>query len=787
MWNPCLTKFALLLQLLVCNLHVFLGAVRGADYRIYLVEPAVTDHMILKNGPLPPVCKEGNQLTVYACRGEYEPASFVVTAAKPLGAVNIEVDPMEGPGRAWPSTTVDVRVVKEVFRWTLANGASPMPTLLVHDDNFLVMNPPPPIDEIWDNDKHGWIRHVTKDRLQDASDFRSVDVQRRKQFWITVHVPEDAPAGTYRTKVRVVPTNSVAAELTLTVQVYPFDLLDPMLEYSIYYPVTLVEEGAEDWLAGKWKNTAWVRPAQYLAECKNMVQHGLTNPNIYGGPRVRRDGSLDFTHLAKILDLREQAGMRPKVLYLLGHPLLFTDRPLELQEREMNHRYVREINNWVQARGYDEVFFAAADEWKGKRLSAERDSMESVREAGGKIFVAVIGPEYFERVGDIIDLPILSSKTRTRLSAYAEEQYSAAESLHHMSEIASAGSFERMRRADYRTTIHAVHRLDRKIYTYMNPLAGQPLPQLQRRNEGLGLWRVGFDGTMTWAYTHISSGDPLNQRFGYAKVYRTEDGVVDTLHWEGSREGVDDVRYLTTLLDKLVRLAGSSLDREIITETYRWLSRLDISGGDLDGIRREIARRTIRLMNFDAPPSCEEILSDIDVTKIKVVTFPEPWRFKIDPDNQGVSERYFDPSYDDSDWTQIRTDQEIGWDQQGFPGTPGESLRTHGWYRSLLPLSEEDRSRQFKYLYFDNVDEQGWIYLDGHLIFRHTVDSTGMPASQLRITPFSVSLSDIESGVKNVLVARVYSVTRPAGILSPVRVVLSDEPLEAEQIAALCR
>ena len=60
-----------------------------------------------------------------------------------------------------------------------------------------------------------------------------------------------------------------------------------------------------------------------------------------------------------------------------------------------------------------------------------------------------------------------------------------------------------------------------------------------------------------------------------------------------------------------------------------------------------------------------------------------------------------------------------------------------------------------------------------------------MPASQLRITPFSVSLNDIELKVNNVLAVRVYSVNRPAGILSPVRIVLSDAPLNDNQVNAL--
>ena len=71
----------------------------GAEsYSVHVVEPAVTDHMILQDGPLPPVCKEAAAMELFACRGEYEPASFVVTASKPLEGVRIEVGPVSGPG-----------------------------------------------------------------------------------------------------------------------------------------------------------------------------------------------------------------------------------------------------------------------------------------------------------------------------------------------------------------------------------------------------------------------------------------------------------------------------------------------------------------------------------------------------------------------------------------------------------------------------------------------------------------------------------------------------------------
>ena len=41
-------------------------------------------------------------------------------------------------------------------------------------------------------------------------------------------------------------------------------------------------------------------------------------------------------------------------------------------------------------------------------------------------------------------------------------------------------------------------------------------------------------------------------------VYGMADGVIDTLQWEGFREGVDDIRYATLLHGLAVKAAAST-------------------------------------------------------------------------------------------------------------------------------------------------------------------------------------------------------------------------------------
>ena len=125
------------------------------------------------------------------------------------------------------------------------------------------------------------------------------------------------------------------------------------------------------------------------------------------------------------------------------------------------------------------------------------------------------------------------------------------------------------------------------------------MPQLKRLDSGLALWRIGIDGTMDWAYIH-NGGDKVNQALQHAMVYRTENGVLDTLEWEGFREGVDDIRYLTTLLETMDRVKSRFPDEPLVRETERflkWLAGLDLFSADpdLDAIRREMASRIKKL------------------------------------------------------------------------------------------------------------------------------------------------------------------------------------------------
>ena len=110
---------------------------------------------------------------------------------------------------------------------------------------------------------------------------------------------------------------------------------------------------------------------------------------------------------------------------------------------------------------------------------------------------------------------------------------------------------------------------------------------------------------MTWAYIHIywktphldspdiqDSGVPHSPN---SFVLRGPKGPLDTLAWEGYREGCDDARYLATLQDAIAKAQAAGRHTRLVARTQRWLGDLRVDA-DLDKWRREMARRTAALL-----------------------------------------------------------------------------------------------------------------------------------------------------------------------------------------------
>ncbi|HAH85760.1 MAG TPA: hypothetical protein DCL60_00140, partial [Armatimonadetes bacterium] len=74
-------------------------------------------------------------------------------------------------------------------------------------------------------------------------------------------------------------------------------------------------------------------------------------------------------------------------------------------------------------------------------------------------------------------------------------------------------------------------------------------------------------------------------------------GVIDTIAWEGYREGVDDIRYLTKL-QQLIATAQASGDLALIdiaNQATAYLDTIDADRDDLDAVRAKMIDYIIKL------------------------------------------------------------------------------------------------------------------------------------------------------------------------------------------------
>ena len=594
------------------------GVSTGADYRTYVIDPPINDNPILEGEALPIECRDETVMSVMCARGEYEPASFLVETDAPLKQVMVKVGPLKGAGGELPAATVDVRIAQK-FTMAITWTFEALPWVLVHDPGMMqiVEHTPRYFRELTTGPirpdgkpaslaeykaGHSKINQLLKE-LIDTDTLQPGDVTDFRQFWITVHVPDDAPSGTYRSTVTVTAANGPTKTLSLEVTVPPFDLQPPQFHYGAYYPTMVNYPGMPENLVERYNA---VTPEQYLAECRNMVEHGCTNPVSYYGAGLDADGEPEFKVLSFVLDIREKAGM-PKGVPLFmfdGGGVIMKEGALTDEEKKSSTEATRKVVDWVRARGYTDACFMGGDEFSGERLRAERDSFQAIRDGGGKIWVAC-GNDFLDIVGDLLDYPILAHPGALMTDRHQQWFFTPRDFLLHRTGLITWDP-ETFMMPDYQRSIKGAHEHGHKIFSYFDPQGGMPVPELHRRHRGLGMWKTGLDGTMTWAYIHIywktarldspdieDSGVPHSPN---SFVLRGPQGPLDTLAWEGYREGYDDARYLATLQDAITKAKAAGKHTRLVARTERWLGDLRVDA-DLDKWRREMARRTAVLLD----------------------------------------------------------------------------------------------------------------------------------------------------------------------------------------------
>lgn len=505
------------------------------------VRPAIRDeHVRPWTVPAGDEVERGIELT--ACRGEFESASLGLFATRDLQDVQVTIDELtNADGARLPAETADlhhvicwyqggVGTIHRSRKTLLAELLMKDPTLVTIDPksrtNRLHFEPPP----------------------TDASSLQPIDIPsfESRQVWITVRIPDDAKAGTYRGQFMVRDTEGECARVPLAVRVPAWNLAPSPMLHGLYYGRRMpgLETVAQE--------DAFFEVLEQ--ELRDQIEHGCNVVATYVHTTSLPSDPSPCASAQRIHEIQMRYGVKGTPYFSVVDHVGFQQGAEQLAAVT---KRARRLSEWARRNGRASFCFQGRDEASGEALRSQRPSWEACRAGGGKMWVAC-RPSYFKHMGDILDFPVVTGQLEPEL----------ADKVH-------ANGF--------------------RILSYGNPQAGVEMPALYRRNYGLALRAAGYDGSINYEYRTIDVAkswddfDADNYR-DHNFAYPAKGRPIDTIQFEGWREAVDDVRYAATLERAIESALAAGCHQQRAEASRRWLD--SVTGyEDLDAVRTEMIRR----------------------------------------------------------------------------------------------------------------------------------------------------------------------------------------------------
>ena len=272
---------------------------------------------------------------------------------------------------------------------------------------------------------------------------------------------------------------------------------------------------------------------------------------------------------------------------------------------------------------------------------------------------------------------------------------------------------------------------------------------------------IGFDENVnTNCYTPYEFEYALHQALKYADEYVMVDNAQDyVVHWWKAPKGI--VLIPQAYGDALLAARHPHPNRPI-------LRNLDAHATTLPGSRSP-PRKTgyfpmSRWSGFLAYDE-EETFGDLWRNYRELAELPHLWRFRIDPENIGLQEKWFLPTPPDHGWFSITS--ELPWDDQGYRLYDG-----YGWYRQDFDAPRLPQGKKI-YLAFGAVAHGAEVYVNGQLVGRHHMDGWAYSVGHPWKKRFLIDVTDkLRGGQKNAITVRVVDYgTYAGGIWKPVKLI----------------
>lgn len=540
---------------------------------------------------LPSDGKLSDQLYVVAAKGELEPVSFVIVPFEDFAKVKVNASALKGKNGSIPAENVDIKVVKCWYQGGTAwhsyfadsAGRAKIPELLLNDENLIRVD-----DDTQENylridypsgSQYRWVsfpenirgnlsffNHVTEP-VADAKTLQPIRLEAgsAKQLWITIKVPEDAEAGYYSGTIDLEANGKKLGVMNLNVRALPFSLPVAKTYYDLnqdFYTSLYAATSSKSFAAVSGGDTKSA-DAKVLAEYQNMQKHNVFSPLVGTSNAGRRQ-----------LELMKEADLRTDPIF----------GAVSVYNWEVLYRYL------VKGKEIPPAIWQAYEK-------AQDDQIALLKEVLGHANAYGIGYDEPGRSVLEAEQKLFESLHRKGLGVYSTAKDKHLQYAGFNEDIANySGSFKSASAKKW-------HVMGAKIFSYASPHAGPENPDLIRRTHGLGLYKSDYDGTCNYKYYELSGcvwNDFDNGSYRICFIYPTKTGVIDTLHWEGFREGIDDIRY-ATLLRQLAEkaIATGGVERRYASKkALQYLALLDENKADLTEARLEMINHILKIQGL---------------------------------------------------------------------------------------------------------------------------------------------------------------------------------------------
>lgn len=402
---------------------------------------------------------------------------------------------------------------------------------------------------------------------------------------VLLTLPEGTKPGVYRGSYNVTVGGRVAGSVPVEVEVLGIKLDPPEKHYALYYRTNLTPD-----------SEPIVR-----AELADMRAHGADR--ILWNPRINytKDGDavqVDYSQIETQVELTNEFGYQGPLIVWDGFERLsaMTDGEEGPEFLKLAKQAILGLRKLAKDKGWPEIVLTHMDEvFNRERLDRFIRLAKAIRQVPEqRIYIT-----FHSR-----PTPEVAAMT-AEIDPYVDLRCYHG---HSIDDWVSAGHTFR----EFGEQLHGD-----EAWCYYNLRGAAENAEWSRLSNGYWLWLTPLSTHCPWAYNSWR-GDPLNDADGYdfGYAFPVDGKLVSTRQWEAFRAGVDDLRFLTTLENRLKQVTRRDHNpqvaaaRKFIDGLKQTLQTLPVEPGqsayvkamvdrygeaDYDGWRRECAQHIAAL------------------------------------------------------------------------------------------------------------------------------------------------------------------------------------------------